>query len=317
MNLITAIPITKSPNPIDYSSRIISIGSCFAENMAEKIDYFKFEITVNPFGILFHPMAIEKMFTRIVENRLFTQDDIFYYNEQWHSFDVHSSLSSPNKDELLLLLNNIIEKSYSKILSGTHVIITLGTSWVYKSKKSGNLVANCHKIPQKHFEKELLSIKIIEKSLENIIDLLRKVNPKLEVVFTISPVRHIKDGFSENQRSKAHLIAAVQNFLETNNLGGVTYFPSYEILLDELRDYRFYAENMLHPNQLAIDYIWKRFADTNISESSIFVMQEVDGIQKALHHKPFYPESKAHKEFFLQLETKIANFQKRFPNIVF
>src|SRR5690606_6417218 len=249
----------KSSNPIGYTSKIFSVGSCFAENMADKFQYFKFDITANPFGILFHPLAIENMFARIVEKRLFTENDIFYYNEQWHSFEVHSSLNHSENDVFLAQLNKTLEKIHFEILNGTHAIITLGTAWVYRNKESGNPVANCHKVPQKHFDKELLSIAAIEKSMETTVALLQKLNPGMNVIFTVSPVRHIKDGFTENQVSKSHLISAVYHFLNNDAKvfsGVADFFPSYEILLDELRDYRFYAEDMLHPNQLAIDYIW-------------------------------------------------------------
>lgn len=318
MNLTTKIPITKCLNTIDYSSKVFSVGSCFSENISEKLRYFKFNTAVNPFGILFQPIAIEKMFYRMIEKRFFTEKDIFYHNEQWHSFEVHSSLSHPDKDVFLSQLNEIINKTHSKISSYTHAIITLGTAWVYREKQSGGLVANCHKVPQAKFSKELLAVETISKSIEKTVTLLKQVNPKIHLIFTISPARHLKDGFVENQRSKAHLIAALHQYLaQENALQKTSYFPSYEILLDELRDYRFYAEDMLHPNKTAIIYVWNRFTETHIAEDAQQLMQEIDSIQTALQHKPFYAESKAHKQFLLKLEDKISTLQKLFPNIDF
>lgn len=316
MNFTTKIGISKNPNSIDYNAKILSLGSCFAVNMAEKFDYFKFENTCNPLGILFHPLAIEKLIDFAVSQKQFTKKDIFFHNERWHSFDVHSDLSNSNKDELLLNLNTILESTRLQITESTHVIITYGTSWVYRNIATKEIVANCHKVPQKQFGKELLSVGAIEKSIQNTLDLIQKVNPKATIIFTVSPVRHLKDGFVENQQSKAHLITAIHTAinqqLSTNN-----YFPSYEIMMDELRDYRFYAEDMIHPSQVAIDYIWQRFSETSISEESLSVMKEVETIQKGLQHRPFNPNSESHQQFLSKLQDKMMQIQKQFPQIQF
>lgn len=316
MNFTTKIGISKNPNSIDYNAKILSLGSCFAVNMAEKFDYFKFENTCNPLGILFHPLAIEKLIDFAVSQKQFTKKDIFFHNERWHSFDVHSDLSNSNKDELLLNLNTILESTRLQITESTHVIITYGTSWVYRNIATKEIVANCHKVPQKQFGKELLSVGAIEKSIQNTLDLIQKVNPKATIIFTVSPVRHLKDGFVENQQSKAHLITAIHTAinqqLSTNN-----YFPSYEIMMDELRDYRFYAEDMIHPSLVAIDYIWQRFSETSISEESLSVMKEVETIQKGLQHRPFNPNSESHQQFLSKLQDKMMQIQKQFPQIQF
>ncbi len=310
MKFRTNIPIPKSKFSIDYNSKIVSFGSCFAENMAEKLDYFKFENTCNPFGILFHPLAIEKIISKAVNLEFFTKKDIFFHDERWHCFDVHSDLSNSNEAELVANLNKIIELTHQKIAESTHFIITYGTSWVYNNVDNNTIVANCHKVPQKQFSKEILSVATIEKSIQNTIGFIQKLNPNCKIIFTISPVRHIKDGFVENQRSKAHLITAIQNLQ-------LEYFPSYEILMDELRDYRFYAEDMLHPSQLAIDYIWDRFFETAISEESHTIMDEVESIQKGLAHRPFNPDSEKHKKFLSNLKQKMNTLALKFPKIQF
>ncbi|PKP26843.1 MAG: GSCFA domain-containing protein [Bacteroidetes bacterium HGW-Bacteroidetes-2] len=319
MELTTKIPIPKSNHPIDYNSRIISFGSCFTENMGEKLDYFKFQTTTNPFGILFHPLAIEKLISFALSEKQFTEEDIFFHMERWHCFDVHSELSHVNKEEFLKQLNSALLETKKALLEATHCIITLGTAWAYRHKVISEIVANCHKVPQKEFEKGLLSIEEMETSLENSIAILRKVNPNITFIFTISPVRHLKDGFVENQRSKANLIAALHGFiLKSPTLEGWgAYFPSYEILMDELRDYRFYAEDMLHPSAVAINYIWQRFVETWVSKEVFSTMKEVENIQKDLRHRPFHKKSKAHLAFLFQLDEKIHHLQKKYKHIHF
>ena len=315
MNFTTKIPISKYQNPIDYNSKIISIGSCFAENMSEKFEYFKFQNTVNPFGIIFNPISIEKLIHRAINKIEFTESDIFFHNERWHCFEVHSDLSASSSELLLVNLNKVLHSFRSKIQEATHLIFTFGTSWVYRNKTSNEIVANCHKVAQNQFDKEILSVETIEKSIKNTIDLVKKINPNCNFIFTISPVRHIKDGFVENQRSKAHLITALHS--SNFQLPTSSYFPSYEILMDELRDYRFYADDMLHPSQTAIDYIWIKFFENYVDEKEFATMQQVCDIQKALHHKPFNPNSESHQKFLKNLNQKINTLASKYPQIQF
>lgn len=315
MNFTTKIPIQKAKNQINYSSKIVSLGSCFAENMGEKFDYFKFQNSVNPFGIIFNPVSIEKLVNRIVNQIEFTEKDIFFHNDLWHCYEVHSELSNTNKDDFLHDLNSILFENFNIISNATHIIITYGTSWVYRNKTSNEIVANCHKVPQSQFDKEILSVEIIKKSIEKTIDLIQKINPNCNFIFTISPVRHIKDGFVENQRSKAHLITALQSAIY--NLQSANYFPSYEIMMDELRDYRFYADDMLHPSQTAIDYIWIKFFENYVSETEFNLMNQVCEIQRALKHRPFNPESESHLKFLSNLNLKISKIQEVLPLITF
>ena len=324
MQFTTKIPIQKSSFPIDYDSKILLLGSCFAENMGEKFEYFKFQTIVNPFGIIFNPVSLEKLIRRSVEKRKFTENDIFFHNELWHCYDVHSELSNSDKDAFLESLNDLIRSTNKHLSDSTHIIITLGTSWVYQNIASNEIVANCHKVLQKQFTKELLSILQIEESLESIISLVHSVNPNCKFIFTVSPVRHIKDGFVENTLSKAHLIAAIHSVLNRkfstslelttqNNI----YFPSYEIMMDELRDYRFYGEDMLHPNQTAIDYIWIQFFQNYISESQFGLMNEICSIQKGLQHRPFNPNTESHQKFLEATKIKIGKIQEKLQHIHF
>jgi hypothetical protein len=332
MKLTTEINIPKSNHPIDYHSKIMGFGSCFAENMGAKFQYYKFQSTTNPFGILFHPLAIEKVIHFALSEKKFTENDIFFLNERWHCFDAHSQLSHPVKEVLLQNLNETLQITREQIKESTHFILTLGTAWVYKHKKSTEVVANCHKVPQNEFEKQLLSVTEIEESLQRIIEKIKEANPNITFIFTISPVRHLKDGFLENQRSKAHLISGLHSFLnkkgnpprllsarlpDGQEVEVEDYFPSYEIMMDELRDYRFYADDLIHPNQLAVDIIWERFSETYFTKETFATMKEVDSIQKGLTHKPFNPQSESHLRFLKKLENQIEQLQKEFAHIQF
>ncbi len=312
----TPIPISKSNFQIDYNSKMVSLGSCFAVNIGEKFDYFKFQNTINPFGILFHPLALNKIILKAIHQQKFTEADVFFHNERWHSFDVHSDLSFSDKVPFLESLNANLELLHNRLLESSHITVTLGTSWVYRKIETDKIVANCHKVPQVAFKKELLSVEEIKKSLKEIIEAVSILNSKAKIIFTISPVRHIKDGFVENQWSKANLITAVHQ-IKNQKSEIINYFPSYEIMMDELRDYRFYAEDMIHPSQAAIDYIWKRFAETWISEEAIATMQEIDSIQKSLNHRPFNPNSEQHQNFLENLQNRIQMIQSKFSFIHF
>ena len=316
MQLTTPVPIINSASPINHTSKVLSLGSCFAENIAAKLDYYKFKNNVNPFGILFHPLAIDTIIHRAINKIPYSEDDVFLHNDFWHCSDSHSDLSSPDAPALLSKLNQGLNSLYIQIAEATHVIITYGTAWVYRHKQSNAIVANCHKIPQSQFTKELLSVTSIQDAMTNTITAIKKVNANAEIIFSISPVRHLKDGFPENQRSKAHLIAAVQQSLhEQQSNKHISYFPSYEIMMDELRDYRFYAADMLHPNQIAIDFIWERFSQASIDPAALTLMEKIDDIQKALRHRPFNPASDSHLLFLSKLKEKIAALQLQYPQL--
>jgi len=308
----THIPLKKQKHHlINYNSKLLLLGSCFSENIGNKLSYYKFQSEQNPFGILFHPKAIETFITKTTNKEKYTENDVFFHNERWHSFDAHSVLSSSSKEELLTSLNNNITSAFQQLKSASHVIITLGTAWVYREIATDTIVANCHKIPQKNFLKELLTVEEVSESLEAINSLIKSINPETTIVYTLSPVRHIKDGFIENQRSKAHLLSAIHQTIEPRN--NTHYFPSYEIMMDELRDYRFYAEDMIHPNQTAINYIWEKFSEVWFSEEAIETMKEVETIQKGFAHKPFNPNSEAHLLFLKKLQQKKETLLQAFP----
>ncbi|TCP25084.1 GSCFA family protein [Tenacibaculum skagerrakense] len=316
MNLQTQIPLQKQAyHQIDYNSKLFLLGSCFSENIGNKLSYYKFQSVQNPLGILFHPKAIEQLILNAINSKEYSEEDIFELNERWHCFEAHSDLSASSGEELIENLTNAIKITQSQITNATHIIITLGTAWVYRYISSDSIVANCHKVPQKQFLKELLSIDEITESLDSICELIKSVNPKASILFTVSPIRHIKDGFIENQQSKSHLIAGIHNLVEPRK--NIHYFPSYELMMDELRDYRFYREDMIHPNQTAINYIWEKFVYTWFSESSLATMKRVEEIQKGLTHKPFNPNSEAHQKFLEKLTLKQEQLTQEFSFIKF
>lgn len=320
MKLQTQIAFTRARNQISYQSQLLILGSCFAENIGTKLEYYKFQTLRNPFGILYHPLAIEKLISRAINGDTYSEKDLFFVNERWHCFEAHSDLSDPSKEALLEKLNTALRHTHQQISKSTHIIVTLGTAWVYKHLAANSVVANCHKVPQKEFSKELLSVHEIVKSLEFTIKNIQTLNQKAQLVFTVSPVRHLKDGFVENQRSKAHLISAIHTVIDATALATNVpheYFPAYELQMDELRDYRFYEADLVHPNPIAIAYIWEKFVEVWISANTHATLEKVAAVQKGLQHRPFNQESKQHKAFIRSLENKITYLQQEYPFMEF
>lgn len=311
MDLQTKVIVKPQQQTIGYDAEVVLLGSCFAENIGNKFEYFKFKNLINPFGILFHSKAIETFLWMATQGETYTEADVFAYNDLWHSFDAHSSLSNVSKNTILDTLNTRLLETFNSLKSASHIIITLGTAWVYKLKDLDMVVANCHKVPQREFDKILLSDQEIVQQLKNCVEMVKNTNPDITIIFTVSPVRHVKDGIVENNRSKAHLLTAVHEVVESN--ASLFYFPSYEIMMDELRDYRFYDSDMIHPSSLAIDLIWEKFVTTWVSKKATDTMWKVEEIQKALAHKPFNPKSEKHQHFLQKLESKKKDMLQRYP----
>ena len=311
MKLTTPIKLSRQNPPINYSSKVLLLGSCFAQNMGAKLEYYKFQQCTNPFGILFHPVAIEKLITKAVNHTWFTSKDVFLQNEQWHCFLAHSKLSNTSEEDLISALNSALEKLRFSLLEASHVVFTFGTAWVYRHLEKDTIVANCHKVPQKEFVKQLLSPDDVSDVLLGIETKLRTINPTCSIINTVSPVRHIKDGLLANSRSKAHLIAGVQEIVSPEKLN--YYFPSYEIMMDELRDYRYYKEDLIHPNQTAIAIIWNAFTGSWICPETAALQKKIATIQSGMLHTPFNENSKAHIHFKKELEVQISQVQKALP----
>lgn len=291
------------------------MGSCFVENIGAKLEWFKFKTCQNPFGIIFHPQPILNLFQRIAAKELFVEEDLRHFKDSWLSLEAHSDMNADSSENCLQNLNNALQKSRDALQTAEYVIISLGTAWYYSETKSDIAVANCHKIPQKEFSKKLSSPEEVEVALLDLRKSLDKINRNLKVIYTVSPVRHLKDGFVENQHSKANLISGLHTYLKSDAQS--FYFPSYEIMIDELRDYRFYGKDMLHPNEVAVEYIWEQFSRHWMSENTQKLNLKIDGIQRGLAHRSRAENSEEHKKFLTNLKAKIEEIRKIYPEITF
>lgn len=311
MKLKTEIKLPTQPFEISHRDKIISFGSCFSENIGEKLSQHKFDTIVNPFGILFNPISVARAINECLENKQYSESDLNNNNEVYFSFNHHSKFSGMNKAEVVHKINSAIASANHFMAASNTLILTFGTAWVYRLKETNEVVANCYKLPNELFTKELLSIQEIVAEVSQVIDLLKSKNPEVKIITTISPVRHWKDGVVENQQSKASLHLALKEINETFH--NSVYFHSYEILLDELRDYRFYAADMLHPSPVAIDYIWEKFGDTFFSKDTKVLNQRIGQINKEKNHRPFNPESNEFMSFKNQLAQKEKELYLEFP----
>jgi len=306
----TEIKIHPEKNKIGYSSKLILLGSCFSDNIGEKFQFYKFDVLTNPFGVLFNPVSINKIILRSLKGVYFTEEEFIFHHDLWQHLDLHSCLSNVSLDIAVKNANEALKNTKSYLETATHIFITLGSAWTYRYKKTQEIVANCHKIPQIQFKKELLPITEIEKNITAVITEIKKVNPNVKFIFTLSPVRHLKDGFIENNLSKAHLLTAMHASIAKNN--DVHYFPAYEILMDDLRDYRFYKNDFLHPNELAVDYIWNKLKTAFIDEKDYLLMEKVENIQKRLQHKPKNLNSDNYRHFIEKLNADKDLLEKEF-----
>jgi hypothetical protein len=297
-----------------HQQSLLLIGSCFTENIGSKLKQYKFSVLENPNGILFNPVSISKSVSSYIENKQYSGDDLFYYNECWQSWEHHSRFSHPDKDECLKLINDSQKNAHSFLKNADWLLVTLGSAFVYELENKA-VVANCHKIPTDKFNKQLLKSQEVSSVLKDMLDKLYTFNPTLKVIFTISPVRHLRDGFVENNRSKANLITAVHEMTDADNR--TFYFPAYELVIDDLRDYRFFAEDMVHPNYAATNYVWEKFVAVCIDEASQQLMKQINEVNAAMCHKPFNPTSEQHKKFLFTNAEKIKNIKEKHPYISF
>lgn len=296
MNLFrTPIDINKQPFSLNHTNCLLFFGSCFAETIGNMLKQNKFDITVNPFGILYNPVSVAQSIDLLLKNQPFTQTDIDFHNEQWCSFYHHGRFSDSSKDNCLSKINNELIIGFEKLQRADYLFITFGTSWMYYYAKRGIVVANNHKLPASCFTRTMISVSEIVELYARIIKKLLQINHNLRIVFTISPVRHWKDGAHGNQLSKSTLLLAVDQLEKM--FDSVSYFPSYEIVLDELRDYRFFEDDMLHPNKTATNYVFDKFAQMYFEPQTISLNKKIDKIRLAYAHRPFNIASEAHKKF--------------------
>ena len=305
-----------TPKPFDikinHQQNLLLIGSCFTEQIGTKLANHKFAVLDNPNGILFNPVSIAKSISSYINNKQYTETELFYQNESWNSWEHHSRFSHPEKKICLQGINDSQTKAHDFLKKADWLLITLGSTFVYELENE-QVVANCHKVPTDKFNKRLLAVEEVFAWLQTMIYKAIAFNPSLNIIFTISPVRHLRDGFVENNRSKATLITAVHQLTEKNK--ACLYFPAYELVIDDLRDYRFFAEDMVHPNYAATNYVWEKFIAACIDESSQHLMKEIAVIVAAKNHKPFHPTSEQHKKFLQINLEKVKKLQQQFPHI--
>lgn len=311
MQLITNVELPVSQSEIKHSDIILLMGSCFAENIGNKLSDNKFRCDRNPFGILYNPMSIYEALSCILENKKYTDTDLMESGGKWFSLMHHGSFSSSSKEECLNNINLRISEGHENLKKADWLIITFGTARVYRWSDDGRIVGNCHKLNSKLFTRELLEIDEVVSSYISLITHIKEVNPKIKTIFTVSPIRHAKDGMHGNQISKSVLLVAIDKICSV--MDNCHYFPSYEIMMDELRDYRFYADDMLHPSAMAVEYIWERFSQVYFSRSTLDIMKEYEEIRKGLNHKPFNPESDTYRKFLSQILLKIDILKEKLP----
>jgi len=303
-----------TPRPFEtlirHQDKLLLAGSCFTENIGEKLRRHKFSVVENPNGIIFNPVSIARSVTGYIENKRYTAADLFYQNECWNSWDHHTRFSDPDPDICLQKINSAQEEANQFLKNADWILLTVGSAFVYELDNK-RVVANCHKVPTDKFNKRLLTVEEVLSVLDNMIHRLFMFNPGLKIIFTISPVRHLRDGFIENNRSKATLIQAIHHL--TDKFSRLFYFPAYELVIDDLRDYRFYAEDMVHPNYAATNYVWEKFITACIEPAAQQLMKEISVVTAAKAHKAFHPTSDAHQKFLAAHLQKAKQLQEKYP----
>ncbi|MDR2125203.1 MAG: GSCFA domain-containing protein [Prevotellaceae bacterium] len=311
MQLQTKTEIKSFDEKLSHTSKILMLGSCFANNIGERLLDAKFNVCINPFGVVYNPFSIANSIELLIANTKITENDLLQHNGLYYNFCYHTSFSSMDKQYTLNKMNIAKQRGSEFLKNAKNILITFGSAVGYKYKKTDKIVANCHKIPSFEFEKIVLNIddtvKIMNRSIQNIMT----VNNDANFIFTVSPVRHLSDGAHENQLSKSRLLIATDEICRNNSR--CQYFPAYEIMMDELRDYRFYAADMLHPSNLAVDYIWQKFANAAICNESLKLIEEIEKISIAKSHRTFNPDSDEHKKFLKTYLEKTKLLQAKYP----
>lgn len=313
MQFKTTIDIPHSNFEISHETNGLSIGSCFSTNIGNHLLDAKFPISVNPLGTVYNPVSIANTLDLVLGNETLNEQDVFFANGVWQSYKLHTTFSSTEQTKVLQNFRDIQDEFSHKCSTLDYLIITLGTAWVYELRETKQIVNNCHKTPSTLFNRRRLSVEECVTVLSSVIKRVRLRFPNLHVIFTISPIRHWKDGAHENQLSKSTLFLAIDKLI--TSIKNIEYFPAYEILMDDLRDYRFYDIDMLHPNQLAIAYIWELFSTTYFSTATQSLIQRIESLKKAVEHRPFNSKSKEYKTFVVKTIQSCDELHKEYPRL--
>ena len=307
----TDVNITPLKDTISYGDGILFLGSCFADEVGSICRGLGFNAMVNPFGVLYNPVSIANAIHRLYNGRPFTHNEVIRTGEEFYcTFSHNTDFWNHNEDALLEHVNQSLQEAHEHFQKAKWIILSLGTAWVYRYRATQEVVANCHKLPSQLFDRYCLSLEAAVKCLS---DLLQAF-PDRQFIFTVSPLRHLKDGLHGNQLSKSTLFLAVDEACE--RFENAHYFPAYEILLDELRDYRFYKEDMVHPTDQAVRYIWEKFVGFAINPSEKPAMQAAQELKQMLHHKPLFPDSEAYNKFEQQRKQKTSEIKQKYSKIM-
>ena len=310
MILRTELKINPSGDHLRVSDPVFLIGSCFSGNIGNKLALSKFKVLVNPFGTIYNPFSIFELIGKSVRGEWKTEEeDIVFNQDTYRHLGFHSSVSSTSKSGLTELATKSFSQTGEFLHQAQWVIITFGTAVIYSWNRTGRVAANCHKLPAGEFNKRFLSIDEIQDQFDKIHRLLTGINNELKIILTVSPVRHLKEGFENNQFSKSVLGVACRNLV--SRFSNVHYFPAYEIMIDDLRDYRFYEEDLVHPNAQATGYIWEKFCQTYMDEPTRDFIRDWDRVLKAIHHRPFHPETGEYKKFIRQTLEQLQSFKDK------
>lgn len=313
----TEVSLPKVSKKISYRQHTLMVGSCFTENIGTYLHSHYLPIQVNPCGIVYNPASIAECLGFLMGAKQFNESDLFFANGLWNNFYFHSRFSNPDKETTLSKINDSITLATSKLRLTSHLFLTFGTSWVYREKQNGRIVANCHKLPENMFVRERLTVDAMTLQWIELLNRTFAINPQLNIIFTISPIRHFKDGSYENQVSKSGLFLVVDNLISHFGSERITYFPSYELVMDELRDYRFYASDMLHLSETANAFIQEKFNSIFLDNESKEVIQRIEKIVKSIMHKPFQTESTAYRNLLSKLNEDALKIAKDYPSISF
>jgi hypothetical protein len=309
MEFRTEIQASPSSWKIESNSKIMFMGSCFADNIGQKLEEQKMSTLINPFGVLYNPVSIHKALIRIARRHKAQETDLVQIRDLWASFDFHGSFSGLDKGQVLWSINSATEDASDYLAKADYLIVTLGTAWIYRLKSTGSIVANCHKVPDEHFENQRLGVPEITEALKGIVEEAIFINPGIKVIFSVSPIRHWKDGAHENQLSKAALMLSAD--AAVTSADKAEYFPAYEYLMDDLRDYRFYKKNLISPSGEAVEYIYQKFQQTYFSDGAIKTIAEVSKFMRAANHRPFNRLSESHQKFVREYIADLKAFAKQ------
>jgi hypothetical protein len=316
MQLITPVDYSSDLPYLGQSDELLLMGSCFTTNIGTLLTDAKFSCNINPYGVLYNPLSISTALREVTSGKVYTTDDLLQSGERWSSYMHHSDFSASTPEEVLAKINKRLQSTRLQLPKLSALILTFGTAWVYELQENGRVVGNCHKQPDSLFRRRRLTPEEIVTDYTSLLTGLIARNPNIKVLLTVSPIRHRKDGLHENQLSKATLLLAADELKKTFPTH-VFYFPAYELLMDELRDYRFYAEDMLHPSATAIRYVWEKFTEHCLTDDARAIMKEVEEVRKALQHKPFHPDSEAYKHFLEQIVLRINRLIDKYPYLDF